>query len=239
MPTGERATVIGYPSGLPVKVDRGATILDAREAEADYLSLASDTFIGSSGSGVFNRQNELEAIVVRGGADYEYSPEADCYISRRIPELQALENGEHASYVSPAVASLCESGWASNRLCHRSSWCGDGQCSVDEHTGSCRTDCPALESLARVAPQEGGGCAVARTRSPSGRWALLVCAAFARRRRCRERAPSTSRRVGCSSRTLRLSADGVTRGISRDEELQGITAARHRHGARHVAQLRG
>ena len=189
MPTGERAIVIGYPSGLPVKVDRGATILDAREAEADYLGLASDTFIGSSGSGVFNRQNELVAIVVRGGEDYEYSPESHCYVSRRIAEGQALGNGEHASYVGPAVTSLCESGWASNRLCHRSSACGDAQCSVDEHTGPCQSDCPAIASAARVAPQGGGGCAVAQNRPPSGRWALLVCAGLARRRRRRGRAP--------------------------------------------------
>jgi len=185
MPTGERATVIGYPSGLPVKVDRGATILDARAAEADYLSLASDTFIGSSGSGVFNRLNELVAIVVRGGEDYEYSPESHCYISRRIPEGQALDNGEHASYVSPAVTSLCESGWASNRLCHRSSTCGDAQCSVDEHTGPCQSDCPALESPARIAPHGGGGCGVAQSRPPSGMWALLAYATLVRRRRRR------------------------------------------------------
>ena len=189
MPTGERATVIGYPSGLPVKVDRGATILETREAEADYLGLASDTFIGSSGSGVFNRQNELVAIVVRGGEDYEYSPESHCYVSRRIAEGQALGNGEHASYVSPAVTSLCESGWASSRLCHRSSTCGDAQCSVDEHTGPCPSDCPALASPARVAPQGGGGCAVAQNRPPAGPWALFACAALARRRRSRGRAP--------------------------------------------------
>jgi V8-like Glu-specific endopeptidase len=189
IPTGERATVIGYPSGLPVKVDRGATILDTREAEADYLTLASDTFIGSSGSGVFNRQNELVAIIVRGGEDYEYSPESHCYISRRIAEGQAFDNGEHASYVSPALTSLCESGWASNRLCHRPSTCGDAQCSLDEHTGPCQSDCPALESPARVAPQGGGGCAVAQNRPPSSKWALLACAALVQRRRRRRPAP--------------------------------------------------
>ncbi|HMI82811.1 MAG TPA: serine protease [Polyangiaceae bacterium] len=187
MPIGERATVIGYPSGLPVKVDSGATILDARDAEADYLRLASDTFIGSSGSGVFNGQNELLAIVVRGGEDYEYRPEAHCYVSRRIVEGQELENGEHASYVSSAIASLCESGWASERLCHRSSACGDAQCSVDEHNGSCPNDCPAIERSRPVVARGGGGCAMAQSGPPSGSWALFACAALARKRKRRAR----------------------------------------------------
>ena len=188
MPVGERATVIGYPSGLPVKVDRGATVLDARQAELDYLSLASDTFLGSSGSGVFNQQNELLAIVVRGGEDYEYRPESGCYVSRRIAEGQELEKGEHASYVSWAITSLCASGWASERLCHRSSACGDAQCSVDEHTATCQSDCRAIDWPGRVALQGGGGCAIAHGAPALPSWALLACAVFARRR------PKTRRR---------------------------------------------
>jgi Trypsin-like peptidase domain len=186
MPAGERATVIGYPSGLPVKVDRGATILDAREGEIDYLRLASDTFVGSSGSGVFNQQNELLAVVVRGGEDFEYRPELGCYVSRRVVEGTELEKGEHASYVSAAVTSLCDSGWASERLCHRSSACGDAQCSVDEHAGSCPSDCPAVDSPLGVGPQGGDGCTMAPS-GASGSWTLVACAALARHRQRRGR----------------------------------------------------
>jgi V8-like Glu-specific endopeptidase len=183
MPLGARATVIGYPSGLPAKVDRGATILNAREAELDYLSLASDTFLGSSGSGVFNGRYELVAIVVRGGEDYEYRPQSGCYVSRHIVEGQELENGEHASYVSSAQSSLCASGWASERLCHRSSTCGDAQCSLNEHSGACPSDCPPIDLPRGVASHGGGGCAMAQSGPPSGSWALLGCAALARRRK--------------------------------------------------------
>jgi V8-like Glu-specific endopeptidase len=182
---GERATVIGYPSGLPVKVDRGATVLDARESEVDYLRLASDTFLGSSGSGVFNGQNELVAIVVRGGEDYEYRPDSACYVSRRIVEGQDFGKGEHASYVGSAITSLCASGWASERLCHRPGACGDAQCSMNEHTGPCVSDCPAIDLRGRRAVRAGGGCAIAEGRPPSGSWALLACAALARARRRR------------------------------------------------------
>jgi V8-like Glu-specific endopeptidase len=194
IPTGERATVIGYPSGLPAKVDRGATVLDAREAEQDYVRLASDTFIGSSGSGVFNGQNELVAIVVRGGEDYEHRPDSGCYVSRRIVEGQELGKGEHASYVGSAISALCASGWSSERLCHRSSACGDAQCSLDEHTGPCSSDCPAIDLRGRLALQGGGGCALAKGRPPSGSWALLACAALARARRRRVLSAAARRR---------------------------------------------
>ena len=179
IPLGERATVIGYPSGLPVKVDRGATVLDTREAEDDYLSMASDTFMGSSGSGVFNRQNELVAIVVRGGVDYEYRPELGCYVSRRIPEGQETERGEHASYVTSAINALCGSGWASEGRCQRRSVCGDGQCSIDEHEGPCGGDCPSIDSRVRGFPQ-GGGCTFAPSGPAAGGWALLLGAAVSR-----------------------------------------------------------
>ena len=192
MPVGELATVIGYPSGLPVKVDRGATVFDARQAEGDYLTLASDTFLGSSGSGVFNRQNELLAIVVRGGEDYEYRPESGCYVSRRIAEVQEPEKGEHATYVTSGIASLCASGWASERLCDRSSACGDGQCSVDEHGGPCQSDCPAIDWPPRVALQGGSGCAIAHGAPPLPSCVLLVCAVFARRRKHRVKFRSRS-----------------------------------------------
>ena len=198
MPARERATVIGYPSGLPVKVDRGATILDAREAEVDYLRLASDTFLGSSGSGVFNRQNELVAIIVRGGEDYEYRPESRCYVSRRIAEGEELDEGEQASYVSSAINALCASGWASERLCHRSSACGDAQCSVDEHRGSCASDCPAIDSPRGVSAQGAGGCAIGQSGSRSGSWVLLTCAALARIRQRRAGSRNSSR---CAERS--------------------------------------
>ena len=67
---GQPLSVIGCPSGLPTKIDQGAKVVDAREATLDYFTLTSDTFDGSSGSGVFDANRSLVGAFVRGTADY-------------------------------------------------------------------------------------------------------------------------------------------------------------------------
>lgn len=73
---GVEVGVIGYPSGLPVKVqEKGATV---RSVSRDgYFVTNLDTFRGSSGSPVFNmRTLKIEGIIVRGGTDYIYGSTA-------------------------------------------------------------------------------------------------------------------------------------------------------------------
>jgi hypothetical protein len=74
-------------------------------------------------------------------------------------------------------------------LCDRSSVCGDGWCSLDEHAGARSRDCPAISIFRAVAVRGGGSCAV-RARGCERRSAA--------RRRCgwdrgRRRAPSNAR----------------------------------------------
>jgi len=182
IPAGENATVIGYPSGLPAKIDCGATVVDARKAEHDYLSLASDTFLGSSGSGVFNKKRGLVAIVVRGGEDYEHDAERGCSVTRRLPGVSDRPDAEQASYVGKVVASLCESGWASEALCDRRSRCGDGQCSLDEHTGPCASDCPVRSVFVAAGYQVRGGCSSVPGGFRFASWELVALAALIRAR---------------------------------------------------------
>lgn len=67
---GTALTVIGHPSGLPVKVAGGAEV---REIRSEYLVANLDTYGGNSGSAVFNTQTgAVEGILVRGEADYVY-----------------------------------------------------------------------------------------------------------------------------------------------------------------------
>lgn len=148
LPATEGATVfvIGYPGGLPVKIDAAAQVLDGRPDRHDYLNLTADTSVGSSGSGVFDERGHLIGIQVRGRADYSYDQSQDCNVSNRILDTRKAETAEQASYAAGAIDSLCASGWASSRLCGRASVCGDGQCSIDEHDG-CLHDCPAVTAL--------------------------------------------------------------------------------------------
>jgi hypothetical protein len=109
--------VIGYPSGTPVKVDRGAEVREGRPGLLDYFSLTSDTFEGNSGSGVFDAQGRVVGVFVRGGADFELGPDAGCLVPRQIDIDPSEAASERASHAGPAVAALCASGWSSQRLC--------------------------------------------------------------------------------------------------------------------------
>jgi len=67
---GAGLTVIGHPSGLPVKVAGGAEVRSVRD---EYLIANLDTYGGNSGSAVFNTATgAVEGILVRGAQDYVY-----------------------------------------------------------------------------------------------------------------------------------------------------------------------
>jgi hypothetical protein len=138
--TGQAVTVIGYPSGLPVKIDT-ASVLDPRAATQDYIAMASDTFEGSSGSGVYDAGGDLVGVFARGTSDFV--DRGSCRAIRVVttPDPAAAES---ATYVAPAVAALCAAGWPSTRLCGKAPACGDGVCSAPSETpDNCPADCPA------------------------------------------------------------------------------------------------
>lgn len=65
---GAKLVVIGYPTGLPLKIADGASV---RESGSVFFTADLDTFGGNSGSAVFNRDtHEIEGILVRGEKDY-------------------------------------------------------------------------------------------------------------------------------------------------------------------------
>ncbi|MEK9146120.1 MAG: serine protease [Elusimicrobiota bacterium] len=62
--------VVGYPSGLPVKVAGGASVTD--DTPEAYFKTDLDTFHGNSGSPVFNaRTKGIVGVLVRGEDDFE------------------------------------------------------------------------------------------------------------------------------------------------------------------------
>jgi V8-like Glu-specific endopeptidase len=98
---GEALAVIGFPAGLPVKIDEGASVVDARSTQGDFFTL-SDTFGVSSGSGVFDAQGELVGLFARGRQDYEDGP--NCQRVRREAEVGA-SGYEEATHVA-AIRAL-------------------------------------------------------------------------------------------------------------------------------------
>lgn len=106
---GEHLAVIGFPAGLPVKTDLGAQVIDARADHGDFFTLDSDTFVVSSGSGVFDMQGQLVGLFARGRRDYDR--EGDCYRAHRVsePDADAYEEALHvAALKEVSQAALCD-----------------------------------------------------------------------------------------------------------------------------------
>lgn len=70
----------GYPMGLPLKF---ATEGEVRRRSKNILETNLDTFVGSSGSPVFNPEGGLEGIVINGEDDLEKARGRDCFVSKK------------------------------------------------------------------------------------------------------------------------------------------------------------
>ncbi len=80
---GDPMTVIGYPSGLPLKIADGAHV--RRTDKAEYFVANLDTYGGNSGSPVFNSNTlEVEGVLVRGERDFTPT-DNNCLISNICP----------------------------------------------------------------------------------------------------------------------------------------------------------
>ena len=147
----EPLVAIGYPSGLPAKIDQGARVIDTRGAMHDYFLLNSDTFAGSSGSGIFDRNGVLVGVLVRGGYDFTVSPDnPECVVSSVVPdEPGSVHDWEEATYAKQALDALCGAGYPSPRLCHREERCGDHYCSLSENADTCAEDCSGERNKAQ------------------------------------------------------------------------------------------
>ena len=105
------------PSGLPLKVEAAVRVLNAK-VSAWRFTLASDTFEGSSGSGIFDSQGHLVGIVARGAVDYVRS-DAGCSVANTGSIDAPPGGGEQAVYLAPIVDALCATDWNSEALCPR------------------------------------------------------------------------------------------------------------------------
>jgi hypothetical protein len=78
-------TVIGSPSGLPLKVTVGGTLRD--NTHPYWFSANLDTYQGNSGSAVFNAQTGVvEGILVRGENDFVPNTAMSCIQSNKCDE---------------------------------------------------------------------------------------------------------------------------------------------------------
>jgi hypothetical protein len=138
---GEPVSALGFTSGVPAKIDTGGKVIDTRTATGDYFLLDSDTFSGSSGSGLFDRDGALLGLLVRGGEDYFEDLDRGCFVTRTVPAGADGTPWEQATYAHRALQALCDKRWPSPALCGIEPACGDGFCTLNEVSGSCPEDC--------------------------------------------------------------------------------------------------
>lgn len=92
--------VMGYPSGIPLKIAAGAQI---RSLQKGFFVANLDTYGGNSGSAVFNEATgEVEGILVRGENDFVN--ENGCRVSYKCADNAC--RGEDVTYITEVLGDL-------------------------------------------------------------------------------------------------------------------------------------
>jgi hypothetical protein len=154
---GEPLTMFGFPSGLPLKVDQGGTVVDPRDDTLDYFVASTDSFYGSSGSPIFDASGFLVGVQNRGAPDYVETGAGCNALSRRSEEAGQVE--EQATYAARAVDGLCAED-RGQRLCGGQALAPGAACAV-----------------------RGAGAGANSSRHPTASLALVVLGLVWRRRR--------------------------------------------------------
>ena len=99
--TQDNVAVIGYPSGIPLKIASNAVVL-SNETEEPFFVTNLDTFGSNSGSPIINMDTyQVEGILVRGTTDYVLSDDGSCVQVNRCPERGGVNcAGENATKIS-------------------------------------------------------------------------------------------------------------------------------------------
>ena len=97
---GDPLVVMGYPSGIPLKIAGGARV---RSTRGNFFVANLDTYGGNSGSAVFNATTGLvEGILVRGEADFV--SRGGCRVSNRCADDQC--RGEDVTSIAEVLKAL-------------------------------------------------------------------------------------------------------------------------------------
>lgn len=94
---GDSVFMLGYPSGLPLKVVGGATVRDS--SAPGFFIADMDAFGGNSGSPIFNeRTHAIEGVLFAGDQDYALNEDETCVIVSRRGQNEG--SGEAATKTS-------------------------------------------------------------------------------------------------------------------------------------------
>jgi V8-like Glu-specific endopeptidase len=100
---GATVTSIGFPAGLPLKIDPNGEVLTVDRTGFELLT---DAYHGSSGSAVYDRAGGLVGILTHGQTDFAWDAERRCRVSRVIAENDA-GTAERAMHAWVALSRAC------------------------------------------------------------------------------------------------------------------------------------
>ena len=102
--------VLGYPSGLPMKIASDASVISNRASDPFFVANL-DTFGSNSGSPVINTDTyQVEGILVRGMTDYVLSDDQSCIRVNRCLEVGGTNcAGENATKMAMLAELIPES----------------------------------------------------------------------------------------------------------------------------------
>lgn len=113
---GEALTVLGFPSGMPMKAAANGTITNIRES-GDFFDGTTDTFAGNSGSGVFDSTTfEQVGVLVAGQPDYV--KKGACSVTSRCLDTGCDGKAERIHQIAPILAKYCQRADARGEVCH-------------------------------------------------------------------------------------------------------------------------
>jgi V8-like Glu-specific endopeptidase len=138
IPVGTELVLIGSPNGIPIKIASNGFVTASTR---DTLLATVDAFSGNSGSGVFDLEGRLVALLDSGATDYVQR--GDCYVVNQI-NPPPTNDGEGLTAARPVMEAYCRTPGLVSELCD----C-DGPC-VDPLMGDVCEDAETLPAISQM-----------------------------------------------------------------------------------------
>lgn len=147
---GDALIVASHGAGLPLKIELAAELSEVAP-ESGTLTVAMDTFAGSSGGGLYNQDLELVGLVEDGALDWEGVDGCTRAAHSGTPRERAVS-------ARRLTDMICGADWPSPRFCDTPPICGDAICNGVE-AAACAGDCPVPRCGDDLCePAERGAC---------------------------------------------------------------------------------
>lgn len=156
IPVGTELVLIGSPNGIPIKIASNGFVT---QSQRDTLLATLDAFSGNSGSGVFDLEGRLVALLYSGATDYVRR--GSCNVVNQI-NPPPTNDGEGLTAVRPAIEAYCQTPGLVSELCD----C-EGPC-VDALKGDVCEDAETLPAMSQTISVSLSGYANHRTATCGG-----------------------------------------------------------------------